>query len=102
MVGCGSYYFSTHGCSLFFSGCAGVFDEVAAAAASFWRALMSKKLAMVDVVVVVDLACLFCSLVSSMQTKPNARDAQHFSLAQSASLLVLARKSVPRISIAKE
>jgi hypothetical protein len=41
-----SYYFSTHGCSLFFSGCAGVLDELALAAASFWRALMSKKLAM--------------------------------------------------------
>jgi hypothetical protein len=40
------YYFSTHGCSLFFSGCAGVLEDVAAAAASFWRALMSKKFAM--------------------------------------------------------
>jgi hypothetical protein len=40
------YYFSTHGCSLFFSGCAGDLEDVAAAAASFWRALMSKKFAM--------------------------------------------------------
>jgi hypothetical protein len=32
--GC-SYYFSTHGCSLFFSGCAGVLEELAFAAASF-------------------------------------------------------------------
>jgi len=44
-----SYYFSTHGCSLFFSGCVGVLEELAFAAASFWRALMSKKLAMVCV-----------------------------------------------------
>jgi len=29
------YYFSTHGCSLFFSGCAGALEDVAAAAASF-------------------------------------------------------------------
>ena len=47
--GC-SYYFSTHGCSLFFSGCAGVLEELALAAASFWRALMSKKLAILGVV----------------------------------------------------
>ena len=40
------YYFSTHGCSLFFSGCAGALEDVTAAAASFWRALMSKKFAM--------------------------------------------------------
>jgi hypothetical protein len=31
---------------LFFSGCAGDLEDVAAAAASFWRALMSKKFAM--------------------------------------------------------
>jgi len=49
--GC-SYYFSTHGWSLFFSGCAGVLEELALAAASFWRALISKKLAMMCVVVV--------------------------------------------------
>lgn len=46
--GC-SYYFSTHGWSLFFSGCAGVLEELAFAAASFWRALMSKKLAILNV-----------------------------------------------------
>lgn len=46
VLGC-SYYFSTHGCSLLFSGCAGALEEVAAAAASFCRALMSKKFAIV-------------------------------------------------------
>jgi hypothetical protein len=56
-----SYYFSTHGCSLFFSGWAGDFDELALATASFWRALMSKKFAIV--VVVVDAAFLNCFLV---------------------------------------
>lgn len=30
-----SHYFSTHGWSLFFSGCAGVLEELALAAASF-------------------------------------------------------------------
>ena len=43
-----SYYFSTHGCRRVLSGCDADFDELAAAAASFWRALMSKKLAIVS------------------------------------------------------
>jgi hypothetical protein len=63
--GC-SYYFSTHGCSLFFSGCAGVLEELALAAASFWRALISKKLAMVCVVVVIAKVKVKCSDQSSM------------------------------------
>jgi hypothetical protein len=68
-----SYYFSTHGCSLFFSGWAGDFDEPALAIASFWRALMSKKFAIV--VVVVDAAFLDCSLVGICEQLPsrNAR-----------------------------
>jgi hypothetical protein len=56
-----SYYFSTHGCSLFFSGRAGDFDELALATASFWRALRSKKFAIV--VVVIDAAFFNSSLV---------------------------------------
>lgn len=70
-----SYYFSTHGCSLFFSGCAGVFDEVAAAAASFWRALISKKLAIVSVVVSV-ASLLSCQRMrATFIAKPNTRSA---------------------------
>lgn len=46
-IGVCSYYFSTHGCKRVFSGCEGAdLEELAAAAASFCRALMSKKLAM--------------------------------------------------------
>jgi len=44
-----SYYFSTHGCKRVLSACDGAdLEEDAAAAASFWRALMSKKLAMLS------------------------------------------------------
>ena len=43
------YYFSTHGCRRVFCGCEGAdLEELAAAAASFCRALMSKKLAMLS------------------------------------------------------
>jgi hypothetical protein len=73
-----SYYFSTHGCSLFFSGWAGDFDELALATASFWRALMSKKFAIV--VVVVDAAFLNCFLVGTCGRLLSRREArvEHF------------------------
>jgi hypothetical protein len=74
-LGCAaSYYFSTHGCSLFFSGWAGDFDELALATASFWRALMSKKLAIVVVIVLVDVTFLDCSLVGICGRLPSRRE----------------------------
>jgi len=71
--GC-SYYFSTHGWSLFFSGCAGVLEELALAAASFWRALISKKLAIVCVCVVsIAKVKALCSILNDAGNLTRAR-----------------------------
>jgi hypothetical protein len=98
-----SYYFSTHGCSLFFSGCAGVLEDVAAAAASLWRALMSKKLAMLLSSADVVFAGLYlasvvnsCSIDGQTLAEFGRVDAKHFSsIGKSQPTSLLGSKTAP-------